>query len=144
MSEHEFLILILDLIDRLHPGRRIAHANSTTTNSGSQISCLERGLNRALELLIPVNGSQPVGVAGRVVVAASLAVALNEGARPEISEARSRRHEALSRTLRARVRVHDEAVSDPKLLPVLWAHWDVHGLAVHGHHAGWGLADGAL
>ena len=49
-----------------------------------------------LELVLWINRGQPEGQRSRVEVAASVTVALNEGPRPEVCEARSWRNDGLA------------------------------------------------
>ena len=61
--------------------------------------------HRLAEHLLLVNGGHPVGVGGGVVVAAAVAVALDEGATPEVSETGARGGQALTRAISSGVRV---------------------------------------
>ena len=88
-SDHQFLCsfvtspassqLIPSLHQRLHPRRWSPHTDSTATDPRPQVARLEGLGHRLFELLVLVDGGEPVGVCRGVVVAPALAVALNEG-----------------------------------------------------------------
>ena len=90
---------------RQHCFWRSPHADNTSRDSRSQVAGLQSLRDRLLEHAVLVDGGHPVGVGGGVVVAAAVAVALDEWATPEVSETGARGGQALTRAISSGVRV---------------------------------------
>lgn len=79
-----------------------------------------------------------------MVVTPAVPVALYEGPGPEVPQAGAGRVEALAGALGSCVRVHQEAVALPHVVPVFWAVRNVHVLGMHSHGLGGSLAHRTL
>ena len=84
---------------------RFPLTHSATRNAGSQIAGFERLRYRFDKLTILINRRQPVRYRRLVIVAATVALALDERWRSKVLEARSRRNERLTAALCSGIRV---------------------------------------
>jgi len=117
-------------------------AHLASRDPASQVARLQGLADWPVEHVPRLDSGQPEReLVGEVVAGAPRPVALDEGGRPEVLEARAGRGERLTPTFCSSGRVHGKAISKPQGLPILWAVRYVHILAVHCNHICLHLAD---
>ena len=67
----------------------ITDAHLTAADLLTEASCLESLWNGLVELLVALDGGEPVAKCGGIVVTCALAMALNEGGGAEVLQARA-------------------------------------------------------
>lgn len=122
---------------RINIGLGISDADLAAADAGAQIAGLERFLFGRAELVLQLDGGQPEAeLVGEVVAGAARAVALDEGSRAEVLQARAGAGQRLTAALRSRRCVHDKTVSHPETAPAFWTVWYFNTLTVNGYHIG--------
>ena len=136
------------------------HANLASGDPAAQVARLQSLADGPVEHVPGLDGCQPEReLVGKVVAGSPGPVALDEGGRPEVLEARARRRKRLATALCSSCCVlgrkkifqiifnlagvffyHGKTVAKPQWLPILWTVGNVHILAVNCDHIGLHLA----